>query len=281
MIIGPVLAIPAAIVSDFLGVLIWDGLGTYFAPFVLQEIGSSLIWALLLYRSKVSTWRVMLGRFAICLLINIALGTPLLILYQNYAMGSSSLVLTWPRIFKNMFMFPIESLVMTIFLSVMIPITSRMGLTYFKAPAKLGFNKAQIATLCLLLVVGVGAVFGYLDYHYDTTTLSSSYGDTRADHNKEMLPLLIEASDEFDDKTVVTIIDSAYQKFLTNEITYTVSIYAYDNLTEDVLEDCWALSKSGPTKGIYPDILTKLGVATMVVNDKTGELLSIRLSMLK
>ena len=94
MIIGPVLAIPAAIVSDFLGVLIWDGLGSYFLPFVLQEIGSSLIWALLLYRAKVSTWKVMLGRFLICFIVNILLGTYLLVLYQNWFMGSSSLVLT-------------------------------------------------------------------------------------------------------------------------------------------------------------------------------------------
>ena len=43
MIIGPVLAIPAALVSDFLGVMIWDG-GNYFLPYALQEIASSLIW---------------------------------------------------------------------------------------------------------------------------------------------------------------------------------------------------------------------------------------------
>ena len=66
MIIGPVMAIPAALLSDFLGVLLWEGLGTYFLPYALTEIASSLIWALLLYRAKVTTWRVMLGRFVIC-----------------------------------------------------------------------------------------------------------------------------------------------------------------------------------------------------------------------
>ena len=76
-------------------------------------------------------------------------------------------------------------------------------------------------------------------------------------------------------------LNKTYKKFLTNEITYTVSVYSYDEVSEDVLEKCWVLSRTGPTKGDYPGILTKLGTATMVVNDKTGEVLSLQLDMLK
>lgn len=87
MIFGPVVAIPAAFLSDFLGVLIWDGLGTYFLPYALQEIAGSLIWALLLYRAKPTPWRVMLGRFCICIFVNVLLGTGINLMYQQFYFG--------------------------------------------------------------------------------------------------------------------------------------------------------------------------------------------------
>ena len=163
MIIGPVVAIPAAFLSDFLGVLIWEGLGNYFLPYALQEIGSSLIWALLLYRAKVTPWRVMLGRFAICILINVLLGTSINIWWQMHFYGNSTIVLTIPRILKNTFMFPIESVVLTLFLDLMLPITNRMGLT-FGGETKLTFRPKHIVILAVMLVIGIAAVVGYLYY---------------------------------------------------------------------------------------------------------------------
>ena len=282
MIIGPVLAIPAAIISDFLGVLIWDGLGSYFLPFVLQEIGSSLIWALLLYRQKVNTWRVMLGRFLICFIINVLLGTGLLIFYQNYMMGSSSTVLTWPRIFKNTFMFPIEAVVMTLFLSLMIPITSRMGLTFYKFSDdnKLKFSKLQLVTLVLLFTLGVGAVGGYLVYHYDTTSLSASYTPTeRIEKNKLMIHTIEDESDLYDVGVFVTIVDSAKKPFLGSEITYQVAIYEIADGTPSAdIEKCWSLSKSGPKKDPYKSYMTLVGTAVIVISEADGSVVSINFS---
>ena len=175
MIVGPVVAIPAAFLSDFLGVLIWEGLGTYFLPYALQEIASSLIWALLLYRAKPTPWRVMLGRFSICIFVNIILGTGIDMLWQQFYYGQSTLVLTLPRIAKNTFMFPIESVVMTFFLGLMIPITNRMGLTYSGTTTKeaMSFNKKQIVALALMFVIGIGSVGGYLVYNYNTENQAS------------------------------------------------------------------------------------------------------------
>lgn len=175
MIIGPVVCIPAAFLSDFLGVLIWEGLGTYFLPYALTEIASSLIWALLLYRAKPTTWRVMLGRFAICILVNVLLGTGIDMLWQMYFYGQATMALTIPRIAKNTFMFPIETVAMTFFLGLMIPITNRMGLTYSGSTAKeaMGFNKKQIVALALMFVIGIGCVGGYLVYNYNTENQAS------------------------------------------------------------------------------------------------------------
>ena len=64
MIFGPVVAIPAAMISDTVGFMIYPT-GDYFLPFMLTEIASTMIYALCLYRAKVSPTRVMLGRFGI------------------------------------------------------------------------------------------------------------------------------------------------------------------------------------------------------------------------
>lgn len=175
MIIGPVVAIPAAFISDFLGVLLWDGLGTYFLPYALQEIASSLIWALLLYRAKPTPWRVMLGRFSICIFVNVVLGTSINMLWQYVYYGTTSVALTIPRIVKNTFMFPIESVVMTFFLGLMIPITNRMGLTYSGSTTReaMAFGRKQVVLLAVLFVVGVGSVAGYLVYNYNTENQAS------------------------------------------------------------------------------------------------------------
>lgn len=175
MIIGPVMCIPAAFLSDFLGVLIWDGLGTYFLPYALTEIASSLIWALLLYRAKPTPWRVMIGRFSICIFVNVCLGTGIDLLWQQFYYGQATLALTLPRIAKNTFMFPIESVVMTFFLSLMIPVTNRMGLTYSGSSAResMSFNKKQIIALALMFVIGVGCVGGYLVYNFNTENQAS------------------------------------------------------------------------------------------------------------
>lgn len=277
MIIGPVMCIPAAFLSDFLGVLLWEGLGTYFLPYVLTEIASSLIWALLLYRAKPSTWRVMIGRFAICILVNVLLGVWIDMLYQVYFYGKSTLALTIPRILKNTFMFPIESVVMTFFLGLMVPITNRMGLTYSGATAKeaMGFNKKQIVALAVLFVVGVGSVLAYLPVHYSGYSYSSDYTVAeRIEKNQSMQPIVLENTDEWDDVVTMTCVESAYGKFLSKDKTYTVAIYTVADGVE-MNDEIWKLSKS---KAAKHEALTRVGTATIVINDKTGEVLSFELA---
>ena len=73
MLFGPVMAIPAAIISDTIGFILFPT-GDYFLPFVLTEIASTMIYALFLYRAKsASPIRVILARFCICLFVNVIL----------------------------------------------------------------------------------------------------------------------------------------------------------------------------------------------------------------
>jgi len=287
MIIGPVMAIPAAFLSDFLGVLIWDGLGTYFLPYALQEIASSLIWALLLYRAKATPWRVMLGRFAICIFVNVLLGTGINMWWQMVYYGNSTVALTIPRIVKNTFMFPIESVAMTFFLGLMIPITNRMGLTYTDANAKeaLTFGKKQIALLIVLFVVGVGCVTGYLFYHYDTTSLSASYtAEERYDYNCDMDAIVHDKSDDYDGLTTVTTVESAYKKLGKGYTTYNVAVYVVDDealaASDYTLESLRGLSKSKAAAAAKDGVMTRAANVTIRVDNKTGEVLEFKMEAL-
>jgi len=268
MVYGPVVGALGAIVSDVLGVMLRGD--TYFLPYVLTEISGSVIFGLFFYRQKITPTRVILSRFCICLFVNILLQTPIDMLFQLVYYGYNNVVLTLPRIFKNLFMFPLEAVVLTVFLSAIQPITYRMKLTY-NGDAKLSFNKKQIGLLAVLVVLGIGAVFAYLPMHYSNTSYSASYTtEQRIEKNQAMQPIVLENTDEWDDVTTMTCVESAYGKFLSNEVTYTVAVYTVADGVE-MNDEVWKLSKS---KAAAHEGLTRVATATIVVDDKTGETVS-------
>ena len=272
MVYGPVVGALGAIVSDVLGVMLRGD--TYFLPYVLTEISGSVIFGLFFYRQKITPTRVILSRFCICLFVNILLQTPIDMLFQLVYYGYNNVVLTLPRIFKNLFMFPLEAVVLTVFLSAIQPITYRMKLTYV-ADAKLTFNKKQIALLVVLVLVGVASIFAYLPMHYSSNSYSAAYTtEERIEANQSMQPIVLENTDEWDDVTTMTCVESAYGKFLSKEITYTVAVYTVADGVE-MNDDIWMLSKS---KAAKHEALTRVATATIVVNDKTGETVSFELA---
>ena len=294
MIFGPVLTIPAAIISDTIGFMIFPT-GDYFLPFVLTEIASTMIYALCLYRAKPSATRVMIGRFLICFVVNVIL-QQLIFAWQYTYMGNPDKakdavmgIMTVARIFKNVFFFPIETVVITLFLKVLIPITARAKLTYGGSKG-LDFTKKQLAALLVLVVVGVGSAIGYLSYRYTDTSRSADYTDEqRVEANKEMAQLVLDKSDDWDSEKVFCVVDSKYQGLFEAEADYTVSIYILDkeafaagqaadsSYTEDTL---WGYSKSGPKKDKYQS-LVKVGTLTMTRDEWKNEILSFEIEALQ
>lgn len=293
MVFGPVVAAICAVATDILGYL-QNPEGVYFVPFVLTEVAGSVIFALFLYRAKVGPVRVMLSRFTICIVVNMLIQTPIYMWYYALYMGGKqyTFAMALPSIIKNLFMFPLESVALTLFLRIMIPITNRMGLTQTGVDAKdaLKFTQKQVAVLAILFAVGCGCVFGYLNYYYNTTNLiTKSQGDDRYNANTAVAQAVAEHTDGLEGETVITIVTKSNKKFLSNEMHYTAICYTVneealegydiDGCTDNAqkIEAIRAMSKTPAGKAAAAGALTEIGTVTATINDKTGDVLSVEL----
>ena len=287
MIYGPVVAIPAAMISDTVGFLLYPT-GDYFLPFMLTEIASTMFYAIFLYRANVTPTRVMLSRFCICFFVNVVLQQFIYAWWYVYignpeeAKESILGIMTLSRILKNIAMFPIESVVLTLFLKILMPITKRMRLT-FGQDSDMRITKKQIVTLVCLTLIGVVTATGYLAYRYNTSSRSADYkSDERVAIQKDMAQLVLDKTEEWDEETVITIVDSAYRGLFESETDYTVAVYVLDEeafaagqAAEEkyTMDTLWKYSKSGPSKDKYQSLI-KVASVKILKNEKTGEILS-------
>ena len=291
MIFGPVVAIPAAMISDTIGFMIWPT-GDYFLPFMLTEIAGTLFYALFLYRAKVTPVRVILARFCICFFVNVVLQQFIYAWYYTYignpdgAKESIMGILTVTRIFKNLAMFPIEAVVITLFLKVLIPVARRAKLVY-GPEADMRITKKEIIVLAILVVIGACSATGYLAHRYNTSSRSADYKtEERVEIQKGMADLILDRTDNWDDETIVTIVDSAFRPLFGEETEYTVSIYTLDEAafaaghadeSGYTMDTLWAYSKSGPKKDKHQS-LVKVATASITKNEKTGQILHFEIT---
>lgn len=171
MTFGPVVAAVAAAISDTLGCILFPQ-GVYFFPFIFIEIAGSVIFALFLYRAKLSVTRIALSRFCIDFFVNIVLNMPIMAWYYDVVMGQSYTWMQLPVIAKNLCMFPVEAILLVMFMGVMVPIVHRMHLVY-DSGENLKLTKKVVATLAALFVLAVTATGGYLVYNYNTENQAS------------------------------------------------------------------------------------------------------------
>ena len=171
MIYGPVVAAVAAAISDTLGCIIFPQ-GVYFFPFIFIEIAGSVIFALFLYRAKVTVIRLALSRFCIDFFVNIVLNMPIMAMYYDVVLGQSYTWLQLPTIAKNLCMFPVEAILLVMFMSVMLPIVYRLRLVYYSGE-ELKVTKKVVAGLGALCVLAVTATGSYLVYNYNTSNQAS------------------------------------------------------------------------------------------------------------
>ena len=275
MIFGPVVAIPAAMISDTIGFMIFPT-GDYFLPFMLTEIASTMAYALCLYRAKPNATRVIIARFLICFVVNVVLQQFIYAWYYTYmgnpeqAKNSIMGMMTTARLFKNLFFFPIESIVITLFLKVLVPVTSRARLTH-GGKTGLEFTKKQIALLVVLLAVGIGSAVGYLNYYYNNNSVTKDYSAEEViEMNHQMHDIIVEEDAAVDADRTLAVIEYASKPFFGEETTYTVALY---QAKEDasITDKMWSYKKTPASKD---ETLERIATVTIVTKNKTGELLS-------
>ena len=275
MIFGPVVAIPAAMISDTIGFMIFPT-GDYFLPFMLTEIASTMIYALCLYRAKPSATRVIIARFLICFVVNVVL-QQFIFAWQYTYMGNPDGaknailgIMTTARLFKNLFFFPIESIVLTLFLKAMIPITSRAKLTY-GGKTGLDFTKKQIAALVVLLAVGIGSSIGYLNYYYNNNSVTKDYSAEEViEKNHLVHDIIVDKDSNVPADTTLAVIEYAAKPFFGKDTTYTVALY---QAKEDasITEKMWSYKKTPASKD---ETLNRIATVTIVTDNKSGDVLS-------
>ena len=165
MVFGPVVAALSAAVSDTLGCLLFPS-GVYFFPFIFTEMAGSLVFALFLYRARVTATRVILSRFCVDFFVNIVMTSPIMAWYYHVVFNKSYALFQLPRIFKNLALFPLESVLLILFLMAMIPLAYRMHLGYDTGD-RLLLKKRQAILLGVLFLFAAGCVTGYFVYDYN------------------------------------------------------------------------------------------------------------------
>ena len=251
MVYGPVVALFAGALSDTLGYLIAPS-GAYFFPFIVLEMAGSFIFALFLYSTDISPVRLILAKFCVNLFVNILLNEPIMIRYYQLFFTSAYQPFVLIRIVKNIVMLPIEALILMVVFRTVIPALSRIG---FVPPGRvqLNYTKRHIILLAVLFVTGAVSVAGYSVYSYNNTSLSASYkADERLARNRAIESYALKDHPEVNPEKVVCIIESAYPKAFSSEVTYTVAVYSVrttgDEDPESLMSELEGLSKSKAAK---------------------------------
>ena len=160
MVYGPVVALLAGAVSDTVGYLLFPS-GPYFPGFILTEMAGGLVFALFLYRARITPVRVILSRFSVNFFVNIVLQTPIMVLYYQMVLGKSYAWFDLPRVVKNLVLFPFESVLLILFLRYAVPPLSRLGFLRSRVE-DLSLTRRNILLLVVLSAISAVTAWLYL-----------------------------------------------------------------------------------------------------------------------
>lgn len=160
LIYGPLMGLLVGAVSDTLGCLLHPT-GPYFFPFIFVEMSSSFIFGLFLWKRKLSAPRVLLSKFTVNFFCNIILTSALMKIYMSLFYNKGYNFVNLARIIKNLVMFPIESMLITIILGAVIPVFKSMKLIS-KNQETISLKPKDVILSLSLLAVSVGLVLFYI-----------------------------------------------------------------------------------------------------------------------
>lgn len=296
MVYGPVVAVPAGVVSDFLGYLVSnpDG-GPYYPPFILTECAGSVLYALFLYRAEITTPRVFLAKFSVNFLVNVVLTVPVMRGYYAFR-GMSTVYPLFDslRIVKNLVMLPVEAVALALILRAVAPAVKPLGYVASTVD-KLKLTRRHYALLTALFLAGVCATGGYMIYDYNGKSFSKDYSaQERLARNSEMNAFVAQAYPDEAEENLVTVIQSARSKVIDPQMTYELKVYRIDwdqfhakagstvvINKKDCVYSLYAVRGYSKSYAEKDDALTLIGSGAAVTDKHTGELLSIDIQWTK
>ena len=138
------------------------------------------------------------NRFLIDFLVNIVIQTPIMALYYQMVLGKYYALVDFPRIAKNLVLFPLEAAVLIVLLRYAVPPLNRLGFVKSRVSG-LALHKKTICLLAVLTLISVGAVLGYSLYSYNTTSLSARYSaEERAERNGQLNAVVLSEHPEWE-----------------------------------------------------------------------------------
>lgn len=173
LITGPLMAVPCGIIVDLVGFALHPT-GPFFPGYTLTAVLSAVIYALFLYRARLSFGRIMAAKAIVNLLINTLLGS----VWRVVLVGSSPfLYYICSAGIKNLLLFPLEVCVLCWLIGLL-----RKPLLQFRVipeGSDLHLQKKHVAALAVMTVVGAGLLIAFIVlYPQITAALKGLFGRT-------------------------------------------------------------------------------------------------------
>lgn len=169
LVYGPLMGLLVGAVSDTVGCAL-QGFAGYFFPFILTEILSSFIFGLFFWRRPLGAGRALAAKFTVNLICNIILTSLLMkwyyYLYFGVEKAEAYNLINMVRIVKNLVLFPVEAVLITVILSAFLPALRAMHLV----PAtqkRVTLTGKHILLVVALSLLSVGLVLFYVFFLKD------------------------------------------------------------------------------------------------------------------
>ncbi len=154
MLTGPVMAIFCGLIVDLVG-----SIGSpypFFAGYTLTAVMTALLYALFLYRTKITFWRVFAAEATINLFINAALGS----MWRLAMYGGSYDVYLVQSGLKNLVLLLPEVLLLGIFLTAVSHPLKLMGV--LSSEVRIIYSKKTLLLSAVVAVIGFAGVVAYI-----------------------------------------------------------------------------------------------------------------------
>ena len=164
MVYGPVVGLVGSIVSDPLGYLLHPD-GPYFLPFMLVDMSSAFLYGLFFWKRPLTVGRTMGAKFTVNMVSNVVLTSFIMKWYYYIFFGVEKAqaynLINLTRIGKNLVMFPIEAIVITIVLGALAPALYRLRMLANKPDLTLKWWHYVLVAVLTLLSVGLIVFYVY------------------------------------------------------------------------------------------------------------------------